>query len=382
MFKMYGDALFKKHKSIFLCSDYISNKNNVWQVFLKPTRFFWGYIERFFSMFHLNSPGFKMNKFYLFVYTSFFYLDYLQANLTLTIKLFFKLRREAVNNFVVIDGHYLLAGYFLSRLKRSKFYYALYEIWPEEFVIDNVIKLSSKIAKSKIECCLCNKVDRNIVVNPVWSKLIRRRYGLYSNKFVVIPVCPRKVDLPNNVMSIEKVVKFHYHGAYFKSRGILELIKAFSSIDNAQLYLRGVGPDEEYFKEVVKNENLSNKVFFLDSVEVGELVIASVDFDVGVILAMPDTINGRMCTGFKCYEYVNSGLALFAPSSYPLNYYIKRYQCGVNYGWPSESNFISEINKLVDDFSTIEKYKSNSRKIRNKYCSEIQAEKFLNLMGY
>ena len=143
-------------------------------------------------------------------------------------------------------------------------------------------------------------------------------------------------------------------------------------MQGGHLYLRGFGPDEQKLKDLVVELKLDGQVFFLPPVDVEELVAQGRDYDVGVIIARPDTANGRMCTGFKCFEYLNSGLALLAPSSLPLRAFIKDTDCGLNYGWPDEMVFREKIQHIIAHKSELLILKRAARNASAQFNAGIQ----------
>ena len=199
-----------------------------------------------------------------------------------------------------------------------------------------------------------------------------------DSKFIVVPVCPYQVDLPN-IQTLRNPIKFHYHGGLLLSRGLGSLIKAFEHIEDGVLYIRGSGFDEQEIKNLINELRLESKVYILPSVPMEQLVSQALDYDVGIIMAKPDTLNGRMCTGFKFFEYMNSGLAIMAPSSYPLVSFINKLSCGINYGWPNTDTFITEINNLIKNKSSILDMKKSSVIASQYYNSKVQKKRLFDL---
>jgi len=375
MLKMYSAALSCSYGKIFSCIDY-ADQVVPGCLFISSPRFLWGYFIYVlakipFGAKHQCAPKKSGAKLFAWLLSFVFFLDYIIANLRQLYVAHFRMRNLKVDFVVAVDGDFLLAAFMLAKLKRARFFYSVYEVWPDQIAPSGAWELSAKYARTCIEAFFCRRAFGIITVTRAWSKLVRRRYSLPQSRFIEVPVCPEPVALTD--VAIHEPVRFHYHGAFFLSRGLDELLRAFQGVEGAHLYLRGFGPDEQKLKELVAELKLDGQVFFLPPVNVDELVAQGREYDVGIIMAKPDTANGRMCTGFKCFEYLNSGLALLAPSSLPLLALIKDNGCGLNYGWPDEFAFRDVIHHIVAHRSELLGLKRAARSASTKFNAGIQA---------
>lgn len=375
MLKMYGAALSGSHENIFSCIDHADQVAPGCR-FISSPRFFWGYFlyvlaKISFGAKHYCAQRNRGAQLFAWLLSPVFFFDYIVANLRQLYVAHVRMRNQKVGFVVAVDGDFLLAAFMLAKLKRARFFYSVYEVWPDQIAPSGVWELSAKYARTCIEAFFCRRAFGIITVTRVWSKLVRRRYSLPQSRFIEVPVCPAPVSLPDE--TAHEPVRFHYHGAFLLSRGLTELLRAFQGVQGAHLYMRGFGPDEQKLKELVVELKLDDQVFFLPPVDVDELVAQGRDYDVGVIIAKPDTANGRMCTGFKCFEYLNSGLALLAPSSLPLRAFIKDNGCGLNYGWPDELVFREIIQHIIAHRSELLVLKRAARNASTKFNAGIQA---------
>ena len=135
-------------------------------------------------------------------------------------------------------------------------------------------------------------------------------------------------------------------------------------------------------RDYVSTNSLDNKIFFLPPVPLEQLVQQAIGFDVGIILAKPDTANGRMCTGFKFFEYINSGLAILAPSSPPLIRLTQSYGCGLTYGWPSPDSISHQIKILRNNNDALQRMKNASLQAAKFFNAEIQSAALHSLITH
>ncbi|WP_146232940.1 glycosyltransferase [Pseudomonas protegens] len=381
MLKMYTSAFKTRYDCLVSCFD---SKTTPPEKDIQLTNIsinHWEYIRALYrkSPIELKNLLKKINfikKISLYLLTLLFIVNFIINNFIFLAKQF-RFVKSGVRLVFAVDGDYLLASWLTARLLGAKFYYFVYEIWPDQYPVTSLVDRAEKSARTALEYFFCNRADKVITVQDVVSKYIRRKYHLNNNVMATIPVCPDKYSA--TTFSVETPLKLHYHGAYQASRGLDELILAFKQVSSATLYLRGVGDYEKILRDLVIKENLTERIFFLDAVPSDQLVSNSVSFDVGVILASPNTGNGRMCVGFKLYEYINSGLAVLAPSSLPLMNVLRKSGCGVTYGWPNSNKIAAQIELMKSDISAVMEMKKAAIKLSRTYNSEYQIDRLLKL---
>lgn len=381
MLKMYTEAFLNKGKCIVSCVDAQLQQPKPYIEFVRAPRDIWIYVRRFnekltkYNPFKKNHPLVQKALYYLLAFA--FTVNYLFLNFFHFIKLISNKNNNVVAVFAV-DGEYLFAAWLASKYYKSKFYYFVYEVWPDQVHASTTIDFSDRFARTAIEKFFCRRVDKLITSHRQISKYVRRKYSLTQSITLDIPVCPDRIEL--DAPQVSPPLKLHYHGAYFSARGLDQLVLAFKDINNAHLYLRGVGAYEKELKKMVEVEGLDDRISFLPPLPVEQLVIGATPYDVGIILASPNTANGRFCIGFKFFEYINSGLAVLAPTSFPLKDLIDSNNCGANYGWPNAASFVNAINMLASDRNNLERMKEASVSLRNDYNSTTQKKMILDLV--
>lgn len=105
-------------------------------------------------------------------------------------------------------------------------------------------------------------------------------------------------------------------------------------------------------------------------------------FDVGIVIAKNETLQGRMVTGFKLFEYMSSGLAIIASKSYPINNVFKEGEIGAFYKETTASEIAKTINYLVEHPEKVNEMKKESYKLSTqKYNFEKQSEELLRIIN-
>lgn len=283
---------------------------------------------------------------------------------------------------IAVDGETLFTAKILSKILRVPYIYVAYEIWPNQFkwYSKDQIGTMEYLENKYISSSACT-----IVVNKRWADLIRRRYKSKTD-FKIVTVAPKKSKINANLIEFKSsdILKIHYHGAIVPGRGVEELIYAMNEVSGAKLYFRPVGKPEliEELKKYVEENNLHNKIEFLNPVSMKELVKEGSKYDVGVVIAKNETLQGRMVTGFKLFEYMSSGLAIIAPKSYPINNIFKEGEIGAFYKETTASEIAKTIRYLVEHPEKVNKMKKESYNLSiKKYNFEKQSEELLRIIN-
>ena len=97
-----------------------------------------------------------------------------------------------------------------------------------------------------------DKID--FIITP--SSFVRNKFiedGIDENKIVSIHNFI-DIDMYNIDTSDEGYAL--YFGRLSREKGVLNLIKAFSKLDKGLLYIAGEGPEKQYLKKIIKDNQL------------------------------------------------------------------------------------------------------------------------------
>lgn len=270
---------------------------------------------------------------------------------------------------IAIDAALLPTARLLSKVLGVPYCYFMCEIFPNQYYWMSK-KLSNTLAL--VEGYGVRKASKIFVPNVVFAKLLARRYGVDRSKFVEVCTCP---DVPTQsaANNMHFPLRLYYHGTNTPGRGIDNLIKAMSQVSGAHLYLRLVG-QVEGLHELISEENLEEKVTFLEPVRVEELTTASTEFDIGIIVACPRSANGRFVIGYKFFEYMAAGLALVCTRSHVLGPFLRRYPIGATFAGCEIDGIAAAIRYCVENPEEVALWKSQARVLAEKeFNAEHQA---------
>lgn len=291
------------------------------------------------------------------------------------LRLDFEKKHKKCDFVVNIDAEASFISSRFCKRKRIPCGFNIYEIFAEQWLGENkssLYKLKTEIERRGIE-------SSQLVfssANKVLAEFLLSRYQL-KRKIVELTVCPYRSFSDN--ITVNEPLKFYYHGAFFKNRGLENLVMAMKEVEGAVLYLRGYGHLEKELRLLVSENKLEKKVIFLEPVPTELLTQAGTEFDIGLTMARMNVLNHIYAVGFKTFENLSAGLALVLPESYPLKKLNEDYNVGVVYQDATVENMKAVISYCVNNKTIVKSWKANARKAySDKFNPEFQKANFIN----
>lgn len=173
-------------------------------------------------------------------------------------KLYKELKKSADKNTILLanDIDALVPNVLISKQLGIPLVFDSHEIFTEMPAIQG--KLSQKIWRF-LERKYIPNIQYMMTESVSYANWFTETYGV---KPIVVRNIPRKItdkiEIPDNQPKI-----LLYQGAINQSRGIPQAILATKYLDNVIFKIAGDGPKIKEYKELVKKENLQNKVEFL-----------------------------------------------------------------------------------------------------------------------
>jgi glycosyltransferase involved in cell wall biosynthesis len=283
-------------------------------------------------------------------------------------RVFKYLRQVKPAAVIAIDGELLPTARLFATFLRIPYFYVVCEIFPYQY---SWYTKGLSRTLSLIEMYGARGATKVLVPDISHVKLLARRYGIDRSRFVEIGTCP---DVPQQsaIGKVHSPLRIYYHGRYTPGRGVKNLILAMSQTSGAHLYMRLVG-EVEVLRTLTRENDLENKVTFLEPVAVDKLAEASTEFDVGVVMACPTNGNGRFMVSYKFFEYMAAGLSAMCPNSHFLGPFLKRHRIGINYVNCNPDGIAAAIRQCVESPGRVELWKKEARSLAEReFNAEIQ----------
>jgi glycosyltransferase involved in cell wall biosynthesis len=152
------------------------------------------------------------------------------------------------------------------------------------------------------------------------------------------------------------------------------------NVKSAKLYLRGFGPHENYLRALATNNDLTEKVIFLEPVDMTKMVDSLEGFDIGIVPYKPVSLNNKLASPNKIFEYMMAGLPIAASDSPELKKIVTKNKVGVLFDPSNPKDIANKINKLIENDKLLEEMKENAlRCAKSEYNWEVQSRKLISV---
>ncbi len=253
-----------------------------------------------------------------------------------------------------------------KKLKKAgkKVIYDVHEDLPRQILakpyLKNIIKKPLSRLIERYENKIAAQLDGIITATPfIKDRFLRlNKNTIDINNFPILEELILDMDYSSKTGN-----EICYVGGITKIRGIAELIKAMSSINQENFKLNLAGHFQESdFKEVLKKEKSWNKVIehgFLNRMQVKDIYSHS---KIGMVTLHP-IINYLDSLPVKMFEYMAAGLPVIA-SDFPLwKTIIEDNNCGICVNPLNPHEIANAINRLLNNPKEAQEMGENGKKL-------------------
>lgn len=295
------------------------------------------------------------------------------------IRLFFLLLVKKADIYHSNDLDTLLPNYLVSKIKQKPLIYDSHEYFL------GVPEIQGRFAKKIwgiIESSIFPKLKYIITVNNSIAELYKIDYKkeLYVVRNLPLKqiVKKNKTRKDLNMPSNKKIVILQGAGINV-DRGAEELLEAISMSDKFMLYIVGTGDVIESLKERSKNNDLKNKVVFVDRVPYEEMLQYTMNSDIGVTLDKDTNINYKFSLPNKVFDYMKSGVPILASNLKEVSNIITTYNVGLIIENHKPKTILKGLNKILQDEHNVKKFSKNGLKYSQELNWEKEVEKIKNI---
>jgi glycosyltransferase involved in cell wall biosynthesis len=259
-------------------------------------------VKRFSLLFHKGPQFYAAFNFRLFLFLVFSKFDILLSN----------------------DLDTLPANFIVSKIKSKPLVYDSHEYFtevPELIGRPRVKKVwewleKKMIPKIKYALTVCNSIAR----------IYERKYG---TSFKVVRNIPVAAKIPLSEEKNEKPEKvILYQGAVNIGRGLEQAILAMHFIENAKLIIAGGGDILTNLQNLVKKENLQNKVEFTGRLPLKELTKLTPKADLGLSIEEDLGLNYRFALPNKLFDYIQAQVPVLITNLPEMVAIVNQYRIG------------------------------------------------------
>ncbi len=290
-----------------------------------------------------------------------FYLEY-------TIRLFFYLLFKKMDCICAIDLDSILPCLYVSGIKNVKRVYDAHELFCE----------MKEIASRKHIYALWKRIEKITVphfkngytVNQPIAGEFEKMYGV---KYEVI----RNIALLREIKDYPKTEKYIlYQGAVNEGRSFETLIPAMKMV-NSKLIICGEGNFMEQAKQLVKANNLQEKVIFKGNVAPDELRIITQEAYIGITLFDDEGLSNYYSLANRFFDYLHAGIPQLC-IDYPVyREIVQSYNFALLVNDISAQNLSAQLNNLLENEVLYNSLRQNCIKARAFFNWQEEEKKLL-----
>jgi len=291
-----------------------------------------------------------------------FYFEY-------NLRLFFFLLIKKSDLICAIDLDTILPCYFAAKIKNVKRVYDAHELFCEMKEIVNrpaIYKTWKKIERFAVP-----KFQYGYTVNQLIADEFNK---MYERNYEVIRSLPVLKEL---TIPVKKEKYVLYQGAVNEGRSFETLIPAFTKT-NARLFIAGDGNFMKQTMELVKKNNLDDKIVFLGKLDPEKLAEYTSHAWIGLTLFENKGLSNYYSLANRFFDYIQAGipqLCVEYPAYIPLN---KNYNIAVLIKDLSSDNIADHLNKLLQDDQLYHELQKNCLKARVELNWQKEEKKLID----
>lgn len=219
------------------------------------------------------------------------------------------------------------------------------------------------------------KTDLCITVSETLGEVLAQKYG---KKFHIIRNVPTIKPLQKNQPSDPKIIL--YQGVLNRGRGLEASILAMHQVDNAQLWLVGMGDLETNLKAMVLKENLTDKVLFKGHVQPDQLDKITRQSWLGINLLEGESLNYFYSLANKFFDYMMAGVPSMNMNFPEYRRITSEFPMGLLLSELTPDDIAQQINDLMHDTKSYQNMVLAAEKARNVFVWEKEKIKLQELV--
>lgn len=289
-------------------------------------------------------------------------------------KLYKELLKKTDNSSIIYsnDLETLVPSYMVSRKKNIPLVFDSHEIFTEMPTVQGrwVKHIWKLIEKNYVP-----KVDKMITASNSYAEWFVKEYGI--QKPVVVRNLPRQQFFDSYIENDKKIIL--YQGVLNFSRGVDKAILAMQYLDNAELWIAGGGPMQEFFFNIAKEAKLENKVKFLGKLTPDDLRAITPKADVGISIEENKGLSYYYSLPNKISDYIQSRVPVVVSNFPEMQNIVNTYRVGEIIESHDPKHLAEKLSIVLEKGKA--SYLNHLNLAAQELCWENEEEKILNVMS-
>ena len=218
----------------------------------------------------------------------------------------------------------LPANFLASKIRNKPLVYDSHEYFTE--VPELIGRKRVKKTWEWIERMIVPKLKHAFTVCNSIATIYNEKYGTRFNVIRNLPVTETGFSKTVKSKISEKIIL--YQGAVNIGRGLEQAILAMKYIENAKLVIAGDGDIKVHLENLVKTENLQNKVEFTGRLSIEKLSELTPQADLGLSIEEDLGLNYRYALPNKLFDYIQAQVPVLITNLPEMAAIVHQYQIG------------------------------------------------------
>lgn len=165
-----------------------------------------------------------------------------------------------------------------------------------------------------------------------------------------------------------------FFGRLSKEKGVINLIEAFSKIDNGRLVIAGEGPEKENIEKIVKSKKLKNRITLVGQLNKDGVIeyISKSKF-----VVVPSTCNEN-CP-YSVIETMAVGKPIIASNNGGIPELVVNDESGFTYKFDDINELAEKMNVLFEDDFLVKKFSKKAKELSKQYDKEEYYKKIIKI---
>lgn len=253
----------------------------------------------------------------------------------------------------------LPCNYLYAKLKKIKLIFDSHEYFTEvpELINRPFIKKFWKL----LERTMVPRLKHVLTVSQSIANLYEKEYNIKVHLLRNVPLLNKqKFEVENLRIEGKKMVI--YQGAVNVNRGIEQMVLAMLYLENTILYIAGSGDIFQEIEQLIKTNNIADKVKLLGRIPLEKLHNYTEQADLGLSLEEDAGLNYRFALPNKLFDYILAEIPVLVVNLPEMEKLVKHYEVGEIIENHSPEHIAFKIKTMLSNNEQIAFWKANTKK--------------------
>lgn len=252
-------------------------------------------------------------------------------------------------------------------------YYAL-EHNEKNWIKDTLYKLYTKLAHYQLNT-YGSQPEVSTTVSPGLIELYKNNFNLTMSLLTNAPAYQALSPSPIQPQNIQMI----HHGYAYRDRQLEAMIEVTKQLpEHFHLSFMLIEKNQGYLQTLKNLAAPCSRISFIEPVPYAQIPTFINQFDIGLYLLKPSSLNNEYALPNKIFEFIQGRLAVAIAPSPNMRQLVETYQCGIIARDFEVNSMVEALNTLTPD--TLQAMKAKAHQASQMLSAEKNEEHFLTLI--